>query len=205
MITPIYRFSTMDLEDTDPYGGLLTDVIDQNWFSDNVMEESVFELAKHHLEVLDLDEKNVSGELLRDIYEVAPCLFSFSEEAWPLLSMLSANGCRIAENVEVLGPKKFKLVYPARVIDILDHEASEIVMLDYEKDGKPFLDISHVKNYCLFEDDGELPLMFQVLYKGPMRARPSLTVFVSQDFVDMYSELELSGAFFRDVRRSLRR
>ena len=194
-MTPIYLLAT-GVDDKYRYGGLLESSIKKNWFSQHVMTVADFEQAHHKLLVLDSKERDVPSERLHDIDEVHPAVFAFSEHAWPLLPALQSCGCRVADDVEVTGKVRFKLVYPGRVLDILDHERSEVII--NEAAGA----VSHVRNRTLHLIEGEPPLMFHVMLHGPEKSGPSIDVFVSQAFIDAYDELGLTGASFFPVKIS---
>jgi hypothetical protein len=174
--------------------GLLEPRVKKSWFAPEVMTHAAFEEATHTLSVLDKQEHDVPSENLHDVDRVDSAILALSERAWSLLPALREAGCRIAEHVKVTGAKQYKLVFPARVLDILDHQASEVHL---NMGG-----VSHVRNRTLYDDPVDLPLLFQVLYRGPTEARPSIDIFASQEFVDAYNKLGLTGADFYPVKRA---
>jgi hypothetical protein len=195
MTTPAYFLRTGN-EDKYACGAMLQEPLEQSWFSSDVMKPEAFERKAHTLEVLDNKEHDVPSDNLHDVAWAHPAVLALSERSWPLLPSLVESGCRIAENVKVSGAKQYKLVFPAKVLDILDHQSSEVHL---NMGG-----VSHVRNRTLYDDPIDLPLLFQVLYRGPTESRPSIDIFASQEFVDAYNELGLTGADFYPVSRTKR-
>lgn len=195
MTKAVYLLTTGD-DEKYAYGGLLEPSMKQSWSSREVMTHENFEDATHALKVLDRNERDAPSDCLQDIDRVDSAILALSERAWALLPALREAGCRIAERVEVSGVKQYKLVFPAKVLDILDHEASE---LHLNMGG-----VSHVRNLTLYEEPDDLPLLFQVLYRGPTESRPSIDIFASQQFVDACGELKLTGVDFYKIKHSHR-
>lgn len=178
---------------------MLADLIPQTWFADEIMQPADFEQATHVLEVIDRRERPVSSDKLYDVSIVDASILALSERAFPLLPALIEAGCRVADRVKVTGAKPIKLVFPTATLDLLDHEASDLVINDVAGS------ISAVYNLTVYEEDAPLPLLFRLLWRGPRKSGPTLRIYATQTFVDAYKALELTGVDFYEVKRRSKR
>lgn len=174
--------------------------IQKNWWVYDVVSRSDFEDAEHTLVTYDDRYKAGKSDQAPDICAADNSVWAFSELAWGLLPELEASGCRIAHNVRVeRGNKKFKLVYPAAVLDLLDHNLGY-----YSWNGGL---ISAVSEAHLYAWDGIPPLMFKVLlhhkeeYRGVTKS-PYRGTFVSAAFKQETEQRKLTGIDFFEVPRS---
>ena len=185
-----------------PYRLRTIESVKQNWWVLDVVKPADFESAEHILNVRHEGEDSGASDDCLDIDEVDSAIWAFSERAWDWLPALEASGCRIASKVKVVrGNKRYKLVYPAPVLDLLDHKRTGLTW----NAGT----ISCIGDVHLYEWEGEPPLMFQVLhhnrkmYRGVMES-PSMKCFVSQAFVDEVTRRGLTGLDFTLLPRTKR-
>lgn len=180
------------------------DLEGQNLWTLDVLPRSGFEDAHHTLNPVNDNYRPRTSDQCDDIVNagVIGAAWAFSEKAWDWLPALEASGCRVAHNVDVKrGRKRFKLVYAAPILDLLDHEQSELTW----NNGK----ISWINNIHLHAWAGQPPLMFQLLFHNKIEYRgvtscPSGRTFVSQAFVDEATRRSLTGVDFHILRRTPR-
>lgn len=160
------------------------------------MTPEAFEQGEHELTTLGSDDGVYTSDRCQDIDKVDSGIWAFSEKAWDWLPELEAAGCRIASNVKVDGEKRYKLVFPGPVLDLLDIKNSDI---GYNESAGA---ISKVYKHYLYEWDATPPAMFRIWYPGPKKSGSSMDTFVNQDFVDRYNQLDLTGLEFTLMDRT---
>lgn len=199
MRTNIYLIENIVLPNK-TYGLHRDGLFETNYWNEVLIKPEDFELASHTLDVIDDDYKKGTSDRAVDFYELIAPVWAISEKGWSWLPELVAGQCRVAENVSVSkGKKQYRLIHPRPVLDLLDHGSSELI---WNNDV-----ISWVRNTHFYEYDGEIPLMFQVIYKNRSEYNGSMfrlsgRTFVSQAFKDRYEELGLSGVEFYLIPRT---
>ena len=124
-MTPIYSIGENPPCDW-PTQLRITKPIEKNWWSLDVISRPAFEDTEHILEAIDDDYNELLSDDCADISKVDSAVWAFSETSWDWLPRLKDSGCRIANNVRVSrGSKRYKLVYCAPVLDLLDHENAD--------------------------------------------------------------------------------
>jgi len=196
-MTAIYTMVSMD-DDICKTGVILETDIESNWFSEQVMSEEEFENKLHVLSAVDAKERNILSENLQDIVWVHPAVWAFSDKASALVDLCYESGARVARNVQIKGKKKFQFLYPAPILDILNHDKSDLIINDALGKGREIISWLRIPVFNQYTD--EYPLFFQVLLKGSKEfTGPSGKAFVTQEFVDIYNDLGLFGAEFIEV------
>ena len=160
------------------------------------MSPEAFEEGEHELTTLGCDDKIYTSDDCQEIDKVDTGIWAFSEKSWDWLPELEAAGCRIASNVKVDGQKRYKLVFPGPVLDLLDTKHSEIVY------NQPTGAISHVNKHYLYDWAATPPAMFRIWYPSPTKSGSSTDAFVNQHFVDTYNKLGLTGLEFTLMDRT---
>ena len=167
-----------------------------NFWGPSLVQKQDFEDAAHLLMAEDEEYVLTESNKCADICEVEPAIWAISEDASDLSNALIASGCRLARDVTVKkGTKKYKLLYVAPVLDLLDIESSDIV---WNSDQ-----ISWVRNPCFSKPESPVPLAFQVRFNNRNGAKYrgsdyglSGKVYVSEEFKTLYEKGRFSGLEF---------
>lgn len=205
---PLYR---IEEHDPDLHKMRLEEFGERNYWGTEFIARAQFEDATHLLHAVDDNHHYGRSEQAPDISRADTAIWTIPETAWDWLSTLEADGCRIAHNVRIeKGKRQFKLVYAAPIMDLFDIESSGAASTDIlgpiSWNGDT---ISWVRQYCFYEWDGPVPLMFQVLHhnrNGALYRGSSFGIsgrsFVSQAFKDEYERRNLTGLRFIEVPRT---
>lgn len=176
---------------------------EQNVWGMELVSTDQFEGAEHILIAQGTDYKGGgTSDKCPDMCEVDRGIWTIPEKAWGWIPELQAAGCRRAENVKVKkGKKQYRLIYPAPVLDLLDHTATTLTW----NSGT----VSAAHDWHLYDWDGAVPMMFQVIYHNKIEYKGSMfrlsgRCAVSKAFVDEYTRRGLTGVEFKEIPRTKR-
>lgn len=171
--------------------------LNQDWWTCEVMAETPFEQGRHTLVMRGPHKhQKYTSDDCQDLDRAYSGVWAFSEKAWDWLPALEAAGARIAPDVQVDGSKRYRLVFPGPVLDLLDHVHSDIGYID----GAP----DQVRKHYLYEWNATPPPLFRLWRRGSKKSGSSMDWFVSQQFVDEYRRRDLTGMEFVPMERTRR-
>lgn len=190
----------------------LAEPMEMNFWNFELVTSEQFECRPHELVALNEHYNFGSSNNCCDICRAETAIWTVPRKHSDFLMTLKEQGCRITKDVSVAkGQKQFDLVYAAPVLDLLDLEATSKLERDFDLDNLVWNGdmISWVRTPVFYSFSGDLPMMFQVVYRNRDNKVYNGSTFglsgktyVSEFFKAEYEERQLTGLEFFEVMRS---
>lgn len=180
----------------------LNGFLKRNWFAstmNDVLPREQFEDNEHRLEAIYALEdvsKKADIEKAPDFYMVDLGIYALAEKYWDWIPAWQAAGCRVAENVIPAGTRRFKLLFPTAVVDMVDMKHTRIrpnTNAPTDRERRPIT--------AIFEPQEKPPYIFRMIIREEDfgGARISGDCFVNSTFRMDCERLGIESCQFAQV------